>query len=356
MDNNSTALSCEVFLVKGRPLPFTVRRADTILYAQAIYYVMLLITGTALNSFVIFIIVRFKKLHTITFYLALQIIITNQINALVFLITSPTNAIAREFVFTGLCATTGFILLFLQVLRHAEMLVLVADRFSLIFMPFWYTRHRVKVIVPLIMASWVLAFILAIIPVPGLLDCYGFQRFTWTCAIVDGCKNPRGCNSYRTFVVAFLNIGTFIGFLLYLALLYKAKKLRNRVEITTSSEESAEVKEIMKRQRQSERRANTTFLIMFAQLVSVSFLGFLVSNLGNAILQALNVQTPPPFFGAVSVVTRNLLPLTVILDPIAIMRNQDIKEVMRGINMFGKSTNRSNGTTMTSRTNQTDIH
>ena len=329
--DNSTALSCEALLVKGRPLPISMTTTNTLRYIQVVYYIMLLITGTALNSFVIFIIVRFKKLHTITFYLALQIIITNQINALIVFPSTAANVIASEFVFTGLCPTLGFTITLLRSSRNIQMLVLVADRFSLIFMPFWYTRHRVKIIVPLIMASWVLAFILVLIPVPGLLDCYGFQRFTWTCLITNGCKNPTACASHRTFVTTFLNIGTFIGFLLYLALLCKAKKLRNRVDIAPPSEESAEVRDMIKRQRRSERRANTTFLIMFTALVGMSLPSYLFFSIGNAVLLALNVLRPPSAYAVFAVISRSLFSMLIIIDPIVIMRNQDFAEVTKDI-------------------------
>ena len=289
------------------------------------------------NVFVIFLVVRFRRLQNITFYIALQIIIVDLANTVIIYPSSAANAIANGFVFTGLCSAMGFLISFLRIARNGLMFVMVADRFCLIFLPFWYSRHRVKVMLPISIGTWILSLILTLIPVSGLLDCYGFQRFTWSCLLGVGCKHVVECTAYRTFLITSSNVGTFIALLLYLALLCKARKLRNKITLLQSNE-SSEDKAAAKEKHKRERRANTTFLILFAALVGVSFPSYLFFTFGNIALNALNVRPAPPAYTIVAILSRSLFPLLVIMDPIVIMRNQDVREVIHSI--FGKLSKR----------------
>ena len=352
MDTNTT---CQSLMVRGNPLPVSMATANTLRHIQIIHYLMIFVAGSCLNCFIIYIIARFKKLHSITYYFALQIILTNQGNALTFTITAATNAIADRFIFTGLCPVIGFIFTFLRLSRSAQMLVLVADRFSLVFMPFWYARHRVKVVLSLTIISYVLAFFFSTLPLPGLLSCYAFQRFTWSCVIRKGCENRAACALLRALVATFLTMGPFTAFVLYLALLRKAKKLRNRVGVAEPSLESEEVRKIRRRRRRSERKANTTFLILFIELVGVSVPAYLLVAFGEVASMAVNVQEWPPAFAVVSVLVRGMPPLIIVLDPIAIMKNQEVREVIKEMVAKFKKKLKLNGVTTTlSRSTDTD--
>ena len=225
-DNNNTSISCPQLLEQGFPLSLSTTTANTIRYIQITYYSLCYPTAFLLNAFVIFIIARFKKLHTTTFYLALQIIIINVANILMFFPSSMANATADRFVFTGLCPALGFLTSFLFSSRNLLMFVLVADRFFLIFAPFWYSRHRVKVVIPLSIAGWIVPLTITLIPAIVLPDCFNFQRFTWVCLWGGGCKYVALCTSYSVFLTTLINAGTFVAFLLYLALLWRAKKLK----------------------------------------------------------------------------------------------------------------------------------
>ena len=327
---NTTArfLICQQRRDLGNPLPLSMTIADALRYIQVTYYMICYPTALVLNVFVIFIIARFRKLHNITFYLALQIIIANLANIAVYYPYSSANAIANRDISPALCPAMGFITSFLLSARNLLMFVLVVDRFCLIFQPFWYTRHRVKVAIPLSIVGWMLALIISLIPIMVFHDCYSLQRFTWVCMVGNGCDMPQ-CNAYSTFTTIFINVGTFVAFLLYLALYWKARKLQNQVTLQPQANENAEDQEAMKENRKRERRANNTFLILFTALVGVTFPSFLFFIIGRAALVALSITPPPPGFTVIAIILGSLYLLIFILDPIVIMRNQDVREVIQ---------------------------
>ena len=331
---NFTNLTCEELRQLGNPHLVAEAIADPLRYLQLSYYMICYPIAFLLNSFVIFIIARFKKLHNTTFYLALQIIVANLANIIVYYPYSSANAIAGKNVSLALCPALGFLTSFLLAARNLLMFVLVADRFCLIFLPFWYGRHRVRVVVPLSIGGWMLALTVTVIPLIGLRKCYALTRVTWVCFVGRGCDMPQ-CNSYSIFVTALNNGGTFIAFCLYLALYCKAKKIKNRITAASMSDESEEAREAAKEARKRDRRANTTFMILFSALIGVTLPPFISTTLTRSVGIFLTVQnrtpTPRPLLTFVSVLLTNLYLLIFITDPIVIMRNQDVRDVMETI-------------------------
>ena len=143
------------------------------------------------------------------------------LNGAIFLPTSATNAIADRFVFTGLCSVFGFALFFLGHTRTYLMFVLVLDHFFTIFVPFWYQRQRIRVVLPLSLA-WSLdlgvcrCFGTSIIK--GVLDCYSVERSSWGCYPSQGCYHQRACLTYTWTVLTLTNICSVISLVIYLFL------------------------------------------------------------------------------------------------------------------------------------------
>ena len=313
---------------QGSLLPVSMTTANVLRYIQVVYYLICFLIAVLLNTFVITIVVRFQRLHSLIFYFSLQIIIVDLINAIIIFPHSAANAIADRFIFTGLCTTLGFFISFFRFARNTLMFVLVVDRFCAIFLPFWYNQHRSRAITLLSIIAWTLTMIFILIN--ASLGCYQFQRFTWTCSLGIGCKNMTMCSAYATLFIAVVNITAFVSFLLYLALLCKAKKLRNRIVPPQSTSDSTEAKEIEKRKRQSERRGNTTFFILFTAIIGITFPAYLLAIFGDTALYILKA-TPPAAYTVVLVLLRGTPNLITILDPIVIMRNQDVREVLQTI-------------------------
>ena len=176
--DNQTLTCAENQLEFGSPLPLPDDISNLLRSMQISYYIVCFLAGVFVNVIIILLIVCHKKLQNITFILAIQILISNLLSASVFFPTSAANTVADRYVFIDLCSIIGFAFFFMRNVRIYLMSGLVADRFSSIFMPFWYQRNRVRVVVSLSLGAWVLSFIIAIVPVRGLLDCYSFLRET----------------------------------------------------------------------------------------------------------------------------------------------------------------------------------
>ena len=316
---------------QGFPLAVSMTTANVLRYIQILYYLVCLIIASLLNAFVIFIIARYQRLQTTTFYLALQLVITDSVNAIIYFPVSASNAIADRFIFSGSCVLLGFLITFLFVARNFLMLVLVVDRFCLIFLPFWYSGHRLYVVVPLSIAGWMLAFTITVIPVISFIECYNFQRVSWNCLLGVSCSLNSVCGSYSFTVTTIANLTTFVALLLYSGLLCRARKLRNKVATISQSSESQEDRTIAKRERKKERKANTTFLIMFIALVGVTLPPYILFNLNTIVLRSLGGAPPPPALTVAMVAFGNLYSLIFIMDPIVMMRNQDVREVVESI-------------------------
>ena len=316
----------------GSPLPIPTNVANILRYIQVAYFLIGLPFGVLLNLFVIVIILRNKNLQNVTFILALQVCVGDMIDAAIVFPTSAANAIADRFVFTGFCTTIGFAVFYLRIVRIYLMLVLVLDRFCSVFMPFWYQRNKIKVVVPLSLGAWSWAFIIAIIPIRGILDCYSFQRNTWACVPTNGCRNKNACSTYNSTSIALSNVCNIIGLVLYSFLFYKAKKLGNKLAFNlppqgntdSTGARQAAAAEKLKR----ERRANITFLVLFLALVGVGLPPFVFFVIGRPIITALEV-VPHPAYTVAGVIGRAFYPLLTIVDPIVVMRNQDFKESIR---------------------------
>ena len=328
--NVSTVLTCQqVQNEVGVPLQLSAAVGDILRYSQVAYFLVSLLLGVLMNSLVIALVVRFKRLKTAMFYLALQVIIVDLINALIIFPSSTANAIAKRNVFTHLCSALGFAIFFLRAIRTLIMSVLVIDRFCSIFMPYWYPRRQVKVIVTLSLVAWIAALVMSTIPIAWLLDCYGFQHYTWACGLSVGCKHQRACPFYSTITVILMRTSNIVALLLYLVMYCKARKLRNRVADISQFQQSTDAR--AERQGQ-ECRANVTFFLLFLALIGVSFPSFFFTQVSNLLQISPTVRAIHANIGSsfqvFAVITRTLNTLLVIMDPIVIIRDRDAREVI----------------------------
>ena len=342
---NTTLQSCEIRRLQGSPLPLSPAATDALRYIQLVYYFGGLFVSLVLNVYLIALIAKCKKLQSMSFYLILQIIAIDLIHCVILFPASIINILINDWAFGfSLCPTIGMMVVLARHTRNFLMLVLAIDRLCSVFLPFWFIRHRKQVIVPLSFGAWLMAFILALIPVTGLLDCYGFQRFTWICLLGRGCRNQDACNFFQIFTVSVSAFSVFVSFILYLILLCKAKRLNKIVvpslSVFTSdttdtgaiktdggSESITEQSSINARKQKTEKRATITFLIFFLALFGVVFPSFIFFVVGPQILRLLQVQRPPRAYIIFAVICRSLFSSLVFIDPIALMRNSDVREV-----------------------------
>ena len=334
-------LTCEQIAGQyGEPLPIPTNVETALRYMQAFYYIIMFVVGVMINIFVVVLSLCFKKLQNVTFLLGLQVCVGDMINAIITLPTSTANAIANCFVLPSLCSVFGFAHFSLSLARIYLMFVLVLDRFCNVFMPFWYQRRRNKMVLCLSLGAWLLAFVIGLIPIKGILDCYSVVRTGWVCYPHQGCKFPGMCLAFTWTALLLTNFSSVVSIVLYFILFCKAKKLRNQVGIAPqpdllAEEERSAIIHISKR----ERKANVTLLLLFLALIGITLPPVIISFISKVIIGQANL---PTVYAVVDILTGSLMfPLVTLIDPLVIMRNEDFAEVIKTVlNNLAKSCNR----------------
>ena len=377
-DNVST-LSCSERRLLGGPLPISRTAFDVFRYLQIIIFTLGFPIGIILNSMVIVLVAKFKSLHQTTFYLALQVVIVDLCITLLQFPTTTANVIADRWVFGAAgCPSIGFFLFTFRNMRNFLMFVFVTDRLLTVFIPYWYFKqnHRQYIVVPLSILAWIFALIYGIIPI--ILDCHDYGRIAWGCTINKGCTYPKVCEAYKITSVVLSNVvGGFIPLVMYVVLYCKARQLRKKLPTyrtrqytiqaalshfktdlrsltnsTTPSEAAGKRKQsvvsensasdsssdstfVVQRRRKNEQKVTVTFLILFIALVGVSFPSTFFFIIGQSAFAAFGIR-PPAEFIIVTIIFRTLFNFLVIIDPIAIMRNRDVRIALRESYMICK--------------------
>ena len=345
MSNSSVASmngsDCNLYSLTQAPmLSVSPTAAEVMRYIQGVYYITAFPIGLLLNVISIVLIAKFKKLHSTSFYLILQVIVADFFNALLLYPVAGANIIANVWVFgSGLCQVLALSLFFLRYARNLLMLVLATDRLCTIFLPFWYARHQVHVVVPMSIVAWFLSFVVALIPVYGILGCYEFQRDTWICDFGNGCSHPIHCSRYRTGSVTVANICIVISLVMYLVLYCKARQLKKRARIvlplsdnsdhgSSGGSNDSDNSEAVASSGRHQKRATVTYFFLFLALFGVSFPVFLFFVVGSSVISELDIWPPPEGYIITSIITRSMFSLLVIIDPITLMRNADVREAI----------------------------
>ena len=293
---------------------------ETIMRSIVIAFLLLIFPfAVILNCLLIFLFGRFKILRQTTFYLALQVVVVDLASVLFITPITTTNGIAQQWILGSVfCTISTFVIYFLQQSRQYLMFLFVTDRFCLVFFPFRYKKYRQKVVILICIGVYSIAVIMSSIVM--ILDCASFSRITWYCWVNSGCTNPQTCGIWNAISVSLsIILGSFVPLIMYTSLFIKAKIIRNQV-VSISSEQTSP-------HSNNERRANTTFLILFLSLFGVVIIPFLLYLIGTAIVQQFDIPLPPVhvILTTLSVVIFQILP---IVDPIAIMRHPDVRKVL----------------------------
>ena len=380
IDNMST-LSCSERRLLGGPLPISRTAFDVFRYLQIILLMTGFPIGIILNSMVIVLVAKFKSLHQTTFYLALQVVIVDLCITLLVFPTTIATIIADRWVFGAAgCPSIGFFLFTFRNMRNFLMFVFVTDRLLTVFTPYWYFKrnNRQYVVVPLSILAWIFALIYGIIPI--ILDCHDYGRIAWSCTVKRGCTYPKVCDAYKLASVVLSNvIGGFIPLVMYIVLYCKARQLRKKTPTyqqkssgkftirtalsylkpdmksstsdtipnekrkrsiisqtsNTTSDSSSDSTVVLKRRQRKEEKATITFLILFLALIGVSCPSLCFFVIGQSAFAAFRIR-PPAEFIIVTIIVRTLFNFLVIIDPIAIMRNRDVRIALRESYMICK--------------------
>ena len=312
--SNNITLNCAARNIQGPiELPYTTALTTTVRALLFIYYFFVVLCGSSLNLLVIVLVAKYKKLQTYSVVIALQIVILDFLLSLNF-VNILITSIANRWVFgEHFCAINGFFLLSSYLVRSFLMLVFVIDRFLLVFFPFSYPKHQLGITVSLFLASWLTGEAISIIFLPNIMDCYAFAQDFLLCGLGPTCSDQ--CSYISHIVLSITGVPvTVLPVILYIILYIKAKKARKTMEITEKI--------------QSEWKATVTFFLLF---LTVFLLLLPNSALTLAISFLYRSRTRPPFIYILSLVAGSSTHLLLVIDPIVILRNGNVREIIAEI-------------------------
>ena len=250
--------------------------------------------------------------------MALQLAIINLVFTTTVLFPEFITAVTGEWVFgEGMCQASGFLHDGFASMRFLLTLAFTLDRFFTVFLPFYYAKHGGKVSSLMSFVVWMVSLIRVSIPLRGGLDCYAYVPTFKTCTAVT-------CT--ETYILTIVGItallGDIIPFALYITLFIKAKKIKNKTQAALPNPTDTPASSTARHNS----RAMITFLILFLALIGcttppvvlymVSFA--LPAEQGpNPILLIFQIIVGRTFFNALTVI-----------DPIVLMRNRDVREVL----------------------------
>ena len=323
---NDTSLTCSAQSLENA-VNFSLSPAyieSIVKYFQMVNFLIVFFLGVFLNTFVLILLLKLKKLWTLSFALALQIVFINLVNSLLFATDIITNIADQWFFGEYICVLVGFLHFLAYITRIVLMLVFVIDRCLTIFLPFAYPKYRQKTVCTLSVIAWLLVFVIAIVMLPGLFDCYAYSPLRYGCGVSSRCS--RACSILLNINTAVIVLPSIImSTILYISLFWKAKKAKESDNAPANIQASDEQKK--------EWRATITFSLMFLALFILIFPFFfnrLVLNIVNAIIDV------PRFWSVLSGLLFNLVTFLVVIDPIFIMRNRDVRDVLSGISWMPK--------------------
>ena len=313
---DNITLTCAARSIQGPVvLPYSTILLTTMTVLQSILRIILFFLGISLNSLLVVLIVKFKKLRTVSFAFSLQIIANNLALSVLFYLVAFANVVANRWVFgEHICVAVGLLLFISVLVRTLLMFVFVVDRFLFVFLPFEYPKHHKKVLMVLSIVSWLFALGTCIIPIPQILDCYIFNSYLWVCDLSLDCSSA--CSVYGvTFFFVVLIPVIVIPTVLYIILYIKARLARKATVIASDGITS----------NQGDWKATITFSILFSSIFVVTLPTLTVPLIISVFYKTS--EEPPALYvvNAFSVLIFSLLP---VIDPIVIMRNKDVREVI----------------------------
>ena len=321
MDGNYPNLSCAALSVESGAeskanFPSSVDMAIRVF--QTLFGFVVIFVGVFLNSLILFLVYKFKKLRTVSFGIVCQIAVANWVMTVSFGFPIMINHIAGGWILGGTesCVAIGFLFKTLSYLRTLLFLVFSFDRFLMVFVPFTYPKHSMKVVALFSVIVW--SFCITFNTTLSVLDCFSYSSDTLYCVIDTTCHQTCRIIFYIFFSPTIVpSILLSVGF--YVALFVKGR-------IILKSDESVGLsKEVLAKQ---EWRAIKTF--------SISFLCFVVVTLPPLLLLNLPEWLSPLMLRVAKIIASNSLAVYVMTDSVLITRNADVKEALKHLwNAYG---------------------
>ena len=283
----------------------------TIRSLNIIYYLLIMIVGISLPILLFGLACKFKQLHTLSFVIALKVVMIDLVNAATVIPVRFITAAADQWVFSAnFCIAQGYLSLICTFSRTLLMLVLVTDRFLTVFLPYFYPKHRKKIVVGLSLLSWVVTIIASSLHLPWIIDCLAFSPSGNYCVPMTTCSKQCVLISYITVFTIYVP-SCIIPLILYSALYIKAKKLRDSITLPADADLAP----------QREWRATVTYFLMFVGVFAAVFPFIIFFVIPPSLIAKITPVVQLIFINILS----NLFAMVIVLDPIFILRDRDVR-------------------------------
>ena len=309
-------------------------------YVRACVVLLTMVVAIVMNASVIYIIAKNVVLHKMAFFLALQLIVAHLVFSCTVLPFMFVTSVLREWrLGVVMCQILGTIHDLVITGRYLLTFVLTIDRIISVFFPFYYFRHGAKINVVASVLAWSVSAFRSLTSLKGILDCTNYVPSFRMCAGAPFCSDLCKVHTivFSTILALF---GVFIPSILYIVLFCKAKiitykldKLRPRrghkVSPVSSGSNSPEPSSVTENDKLMEvrhhnNRANITFLILIAVII-----GFALPPYILYVAQNILGSNDSPVVTVLQItVGRTLIYSLAVADPIIIMRNRDVRELL----------------------------
>ena len=326
--NNSTifniednfTLSCAARNIQGPVmLPYPTALVTIVRALQSISFLLLFLFSATLNILLVTLIAKYKKLQTLPFGCALQIVVLNLINTILVYLGGFISSLANRWLFgEHVCVAAGMVTHVSVVVRTLLLFVFVIDQFLSVFLPFVYPKRQLKLIVILSIASWTFSIASGFASIPQLLDCYIFSSFFWLCTFSSECN--RACSYYSNVFYSLVTIPAIcVPIVLYIALYVKARMFKKHMARLSEGAEHGK----------KDWKATITFFILFISIFALTLPSITLNVIINRFYK--DSEEEPPVIYVLSVISIIILSLLPVTDAIVIMRNKDVREVLNQI-------------------------
>ena len=303
-------------------------------YVQASIVLITMVLGITMNGFVVLFIGRHKRLHKMAFFLALQLIVAHLIFSAIVLPVMFVTAVLREWrLGIFMCQLLGSIHDLVITSRYLLTFVLTIDRVISVFFPFFHSRHGGKVSICNSMLAWTVSIIRSVTSLMGVLDCTKYVPTFKMCSGAPFCSDI--CQVHTLFFSAILALfGVVLPFILYAFLFCKVRIIKHQLNKSVRHQQNVAVlsqlhtsprsKSQTRTQDQHNHRTTITFLILTIVIIGCALPPYILYT----VQFILGANSPPIVTILQIVIGRTLIYSLVAADPIIIMRNSDVRELL----------------------------
>ena len=302
-------LTCAARDIQGSiDLPYSSTLTTVVRIFQSIFFFLLIPTGIILNTLVIVLVVKYKKLWSFPrVFVLFQVAVANLL-LLFTLVASLVTTVANKWLLGEyMCALTGLFASIATLVRILLMGLYVVDRFIFTYWLNFYQKHKFKIIGSFSFAFWFFSVLISIAMLPGLLDCYRFAPNGKICLLSSKCNHA--CSVLVRLYGVIVAPAIIVPIISYAILFYKGRKVKEELLVDSPANDN-------------KLREGTDFFVLFTALSVL----VLVTTVIGVLVFAIDEESPISY--ALLVINTCSVLLHLIGDPILVVLDEDIKQVL----------------------------